>query len=262
MALYITGDTHGGINSKKLTSKYFPNYKNCTKNDKVLVLGDWGYIFENENNSKGIETEYNKMIHTFNDRKWGTTLFIDGNHENFDRLNKYPEIDMFGGKVGKIDDNIYHLKRGYVYCIDGLKILVFGGANSIAKHTLTKGIDWWEDEKFNYNEVNRMFDNLAQHNFQVDLILTHTCSTSSLIYLGEYFKRSVYDPDEFNRLFEELKFRVSYEKWFFGHHHVDLELKENEIAVFKNFFKVDKINETLSIEQFEGYDVYPTKIYK
>lgn len=105
------------------------------------------------------------MIHTFKNRKWGTTLFIDGNHENFDRLNKYPEIDMFGGKVGKIEEGIYHLKRGYVYEIQECKILTFGGANSIAKHTLTEGVDWWKEEKFNYNESNRAFDNLEKHNF-------------------------------------------------------------------------------------------------
>lgn len=261
MAVYITGDTHGGINSKKLTSKYFPNYKNCTKDDKLIVLGDWGYIYENENNLVAKETEHNKMVHTFKDRKWGTTLFIDGNHENFDRLNKYPEIEMFGGMVGKIDDDIYHLKRGYVYVIDGMKILTFGGANSIAKHTLTKGIDWWEEEKFNYEEATRLFDNLEKHNFEVDLILTHTCSSSALLYLGEYLKRSVYEADEFNRLFEELKFRVKFQKWFFGHHHVDLELKDNEVAVFKDFFKLSKENEKLMLENFKGYDCYPNKIY-
>lgn len=48
MAIYITGDTHGGINDMKLKSKYFPNYKNCTKDDVLIILGDWGYIFGQE----------------------------------------------------------------------------------------------------------------------------------------------------------------------------------------------------------------------
>lgn len=205
MAIYITGDTHGGINDMKLKSKYFPNYKNLTKEDILIVLGDFGYIHAPEHRKDLIKKEYNKMINTFKNRKWGLTLFIDGNHENFDRLNAYPEIEMFGGKVGKIEDGIYHLKRGYIYNIEGLNVFTFGGANSVAQHTLRTGIDWWEQEKFNYTECNRAFDNLDKNKFNVDVILSHTCSTSALEYLSIYLNRSMYSPDEFNKLFEEVK---------------------------------------------------------
>lgn len=262
MSIYITGDTHGGINDMKLKSKYFPNYKNCTQDDILIILGDWGYVFANEKRKDLIEKEYNKMVNTFKNRKWKTTLFIDGNHENFDRLNEYPEINMFGGKVGKIEEGIYHLKRGYIYNIQGFKILTFGGANSIAKHTLVDGIDWWKDEKFNYIESNRLFDNLKECNFEVDLILSHTCSTSALQYLSLYFNRTMYEPDEFNRLFEEVKARTKYKKWFFGHHHVDLELKENEVAVFKDFYKIEKNKDKLEIVKFEGHDIHQNKWYE
>ncbi len=44
MAIYIIGDTHGGKDEQKLYDENFP-YENCTKDDYLIVLGDWGYIF-------------------------------------------------------------------------------------------------------------------------------------------------------------------------------------------------------------------------
>ena len=46
MSIYITGDTHGGIDEAKLYSRYFKDSKKCTKEDYLIILGDWGYIFE------------------------------------------------------------------------------------------------------------------------------------------------------------------------------------------------------------------------
>lgn len=265
MAIYITGDTHGGINDMKLMSKHFPGYKDVTKEDILIILGDFGYIHAPEWREDLKKKEYNKMVQTFEGRKWGKVLFIDGNHENFERLNKYPEIDMYGGKVGKITDNIYHLKRGYIYEIQGNKIFVFGGANSVAKHTLRDGIDWWKEERFTIKEQNRAFNNLELYNYDVDLILTHTCSTTALNYLGVYYNRTVYDADEFNRLFEEFKYRINYDKWLFGHHHVDLEMKDNEIAVFKDFYKVENKlidDKEIKISRLNGYDLHQNKWYE
>lgn len=57
-----------------------------------------------------------------------TTLWIDGNHENFDMLYEFPLEDKFGGKVRQIAPDIYHLDRGQVLTIDGKKIFCMGGA--------------------------------------------------------------------------------------------------------------------------------------
>ena len=48
------------------------------------------------------------------EKPW-TTLFVDGNHENFDRLKNYPITEEWGGKVQKIYDKVYHLMRGEIY---------------------------------------------------------------------------------------------------------------------------------------------------
>jgi hypothetical protein len=74
-----------------------------------------------------------------NERPW-TTLVVDGNHDNHDRLNQLPVEEKFGGKVGVIADSIYHLKRGEIYQIQDKKILSFGGAESIDKLSRIEGI--------------------------------------------------------------------------------------------------------------------------
>ena len=71
------------------------------------------------------------------DNKNFTTLFVDGNHENFERLYKYPVEEWHGGKVHKIRDSVIHLMRGEIYDINNKKFFTFGGARS---HDIRDGI--------------------------------------------------------------------------------------------------------------------------
>lgn len=42
--VHITGDTHGEIDSHKLTVKNFPQQKLMTKSDSLIVCGDFGCV--------------------------------------------------------------------------------------------------------------------------------------------------------------------------------------------------------------------------
>ena len=46
MAIYITGDTHGEFDFRKLTTEYFPEGANHTKNDYVIICGDFGGVWD------------------------------------------------------------------------------------------------------------------------------------------------------------------------------------------------------------------------
>ena len=112
--IYLTGDLHGEIDISKLNSTRFPEgHSILGKKDYVIILGDFGLVW---NNSKE-ERYWRRWLES---KPW-TTLFIDGNHENFNMLYMYPVVDKFGGKVGKISDSIYHLRRGEIYTIDDKK---------------------------------------------------------------------------------------------------------------------------------------------
>ena len=105
--IYVTGDKHKiGIN--ELSDQNFPEGRNLTRTDYVVITGDFGLLWNNppdENELKWLEWLSNKS--------W-TTLVVDGNHENFDLMDNLDETSMFGNPVGIICPNVYHLKRGYV----------------------------------------------------------------------------------------------------------------------------------------------------
>ncbi|MCK5017956.1 MAG: metallophosphoesterase, partial [Candidatus Peribacteraceae bacterium] len=109
MSVYVCGDTHFGYDDWKLNNRNWPLQKDLTKDDYLIITGDFGLLWDAEPTKQEI---FNTKV--LANRKF-TTLFVDGNHENFTRLDALEEIDMFGGKVGKVCDSIYHLKRGYVY---------------------------------------------------------------------------------------------------------------------------------------------------
>ena len=128
--IYLTGDTHAKFN--RFTTDNFPEQKNLTKDDYVIICGDFGGVW----NYLG-ETNEEKYWLDWLNKKPFTTLFVDGNHENFERLNKYPRMKYHGGMVHRIRDSVLHLMRGYVFDFDGKKFFTFGGAKS---HDIQDGI--------------------------------------------------------------------------------------------------------------------------
>jgi predicted phosphodiesterase len=110
--IYLCGDTHGTMDITKLNSENFSKNKNMTKNDYVIILGDFGLLWKNVPD----KTE-KKLIKWYNEKPF-STLFLSGNHENYTRINNLPDIQMFDNVVGKVSDSIFYLKTGHVYNIE------------------------------------------------------------------------------------------------------------------------------------------------
>ena len=111
--IYITGDTHGDF--RRFSTDIFPEQKEMTKDDFVIICGDFGGIWCQEDNRKAVRNE-NYWLDWL-DQKPFTTLFVDGNHENFSRLNSFPEKKWNGGVVHAIRPSVLHLMRGEVFNI-------------------------------------------------------------------------------------------------------------------------------------------------
>ena len=209
--VFLTGDTHGHIDSQKLFD-FAKIHKNLTKNDYMIILGDFGFIFyPNPDNAK---EKY--QLKELSELPY-TILFIDGNHCNFDRLNSYPVETWNGGKIHRISDSIFHLMRGQVFNIQNKTFFTMGGAQSYDKAYRTEGFDWWKEEIPSYQEVNEMIDS-ANKVKNVDCVLTHTCTTNMISYLIEY--SDMYDPT--NSILDELDKILTYKHWYFGHWHKDI----------------------------------------
>ena len=225
--IYLTGDTHGQSNIAKLMTKNF-FHKSLNKNDYVIILGDFGFIWNNVSD----KTE-KYWMDWFCNKPW-TTLFIDGNHSNFTRLNAYPITTWNGGKIHQITDSVIHLMRGQVFTLQGKKFFTFGGASSIDKHIRIEGISWWKEELPNYQEQEEGFYNLQTHNFKVDYVLTHTCPQSITYELLYYNVIHDIYPDPTENLLERFKKILTYSKWYFGHYHVDLPINDKFMCLYNN----------------------------
>ena len=77
------------IDIQKLNTKRFPEQKNLTKDDYLIVCGDFGLVWD--------ESPEERYWRKWLDDKPFTTLWIDGNHENFELLKEFPVINKFGG---------------------------------------------------------------------------------------------------------------------------------------------------------------------
>lgn len=240
--IIVTGDIHGNP-FQRLNLENFPEGKTFTKEDYVIILGDFGLVWDDS-------AMEHSCLDWLENKPW-TTLFIDGNHENYDLLNKFPIEEWGGGRVQKIRSSVIHLLRGEVYDIGGYKFLAMGGARShdIQDGVLEVGdprikiwkkddfklfrinhISWWEEEIPNEEERKNALKNLAENDYKVDYILTHEAPSSDVVLMDHL----LYHPDEYSRWLEmEIRQKVKYKKWFFGHYHLNLDVNEKETCLFE-----------------------------
>lgn len=245
--IIVTGDIHGNP-FQRLNVENFPEGKTYTKEDYVIILGDFGLVWDNS-------AMEHSCLDWLENKPW-TTLFIDGNHENYDLLNKFPIEEWGGGRVQKIRSSVIHLLRGEVYDIGGYKFLAMGGARShdIQDGVLEVGdprikiwkkddfklfrinhISWWEEEIPNEEERKNALKNLAENDYKVDYILTHEAPSSDVILMDHL----LYHPDEYSKWLEmEIRQKVKYKKWFFGHYHLNLDVNEKETCLFERRIRI------------------------
>lgn len=181
--IYITGDTHGEIGVMHLSEDYLfiNDIRRYTKDDTLIVLGDWGFPFYSRENRLAYDDEDNYQFYT----KWLSELpcqilYIDGNHDNHPLINTFDEVEFAGGIAHQHPDipNCKHLIRGEVYTIEGHTFFCFGGAASTDRYLRTEGLDWWATEQATEEDFERAKRNLACYNNEVDYVLTHTMPMS------------------------------------------------------------------------------------
>ncbi len=249
--IFVTGDCHADF--KRFSKEIFPEQEEMTKEDYVIICGDFGGVWNQYEESK-----QEKWWMDWLEQKPFTTLFVDGNHENFDRLYSYPVEEWHGGKVHKIRPSVIHLMRGQVFAIDGKKIFTFGGASS---HDISGGIlepedpdfkqkkkeldrdwkpyrinrvSWWVQELPTIDEMEEGRKNLSTNNNEVDFIVSHCCASSTQVLLGG----SLFQPDRLTNYFEEIRQQVKFKKWFFGHYHDNRNVNVEELLVYEQIVRV------------------------
>ncbi len=246
--IYVTGDCHGGF--QRLTTDRFPQQKRMGRSDYVIVSGDFGGIWDGSGRDR-------YWLDWLNDKPF-TTLFADGNHENFDLLNDLPQKMWHGGKVHEVRSNVLHLMRGQVFEIGGLTWFTMGGA---ASHDIrdgvldpeapgfereywfkrrtrqmfrVKGVSWWPEELPSNEEYEEAVRNLEQVSWRVDCILTHCAPTSIQEQLdGDY------TSDRLTDFLEMVSRRCRFDRWFLGHYHRNNVVEDRFIIQCEQITKIE-----------------------
>ena len=253
--IYITGDTHADF--RRFSRKIFPEQEEMTKEDYVIVLGDFGgvwYAADDAGHQKAERYTLDEL-----DRRSFTTLFIPGNHENYARLmsDEFQTADWHGGKVKQIRPSVRMLMRGEMYEIDGARFFAFGGARShdisdglldgddpdwkkkakeLSRQGLyryrVKGISWWPQELPTQDEMRHGLATLERYGWKTDFVLTHCAPSSTQTLLG------IHENDCLTGYLEEIRCRLDYKKWFFGHYHGNKYVNTQDILVYEQIIRI------------------------
>ncbi len=223
--VYITGDMHGA--EERLYDK---EWRKLKKGDTLIVCGDFGYLWSGGKQ----EREYIKYLGT---RKF-TVAFLEGTHDNLDRINACRTTFWKGGMVHRISGNLVHLMRGQIFDIEKFKIFTFGGGESNDKDMRLPHNLWWREEMPTPLEMSDAAKQLDELNCSVDYVLTH--EPPSLVKSAMLLRRSL--PESINKLngfFEEIDEACSYKHWFFGSMHEDRLVTPKHTCVFEKILPIN-----------------------
>ena len=227
--IMLMGDVHGnGAMMKSFLDS------DC---DLLIQLGDFGFIW------KRLDYKYNKFIRHF-EREYPnkTILFVPGNHENYDSIEKMPITTVFGGKARRVAKNVFALERGEIFNINGKNFLAVGGADSIDKSFRFPGQEWWEQERISYKQSNEILEK-AKFFPEINYVISHTCPVSFLKENSQ-FTYSPLNPLSVETFLEVLLQELNNpKKWFFGHWHYPFSGNYNECE-----FRCLNIGETFILD--------------
>lgn len=217
--IYVTGDMHGDLTRLKA-----PKARKIRRGDSLIVCGDFGFVWD------ASQTEIN-CLKWLSNRDYDI-LFVEGAHENYELLVKYPIVDFKGGKARQISKNIYQLLRGYVFTIEEKKVFAFGGGDdeTMDLYDLPETPDFKRlpsDE-----ECSAALSNLEKCGNEVDYFVTYDVGFKmrSLLML---------DSNIFNSLhtfLEQAGKQCKAQKWFFGRYHMDRIIPPRYYGVYSGIY--------------------------
>lgn len=226
--IFYTGDIHRDV-TRVLDSIAVGN---ITSDDTIVILGNVGLNYLGEEDIEKDRTE-KRILNSAGIE----ILCIHGNHEmRPERIPTYSQKKWRGGMVYYEEDFPFLLfaKDGEIYDLDGKKSLVIGGAYSVDKYyRLERGWKWFPDEQPSEETKCHIEKVLDSVDWKVDHVLSHTCP---LKYVPVEAFITGYDESTIDHSTEEfldsIENRLSYEKWFCGHWHIDKTIDKIHFVMY------------------------------
>jgi hypothetical protein len=229
---FIKGDIHGSLTE----IIDFIHKFNLQPEDNIIVLGDFGVFFENNDAINQEKKDYYEMncngVHLY---------WIDGNHENFDVINSW---NCNNKDIYDNSNHIHYLPRGFqtfieIDCgdhIENRKALFIGGADSVDTWWRTEHETWWADETITEDDIKDIKGSFYY-------IFSH-CGPRSVVENNKGFLYTLSNINENNNIhksednLEKLKNNIIFNQWWFGHYHTDIKLGDNYRCLYKDFIEL------------------------
>lgn len=219
---FVTGDCHGRFERIWRFIKKF----DLGEEDTIIVCGDMGLYW----NKDMRDANYN--IRQYEENCNGVRLWwIDGNHENFDIINKLKENDMI-----ECSPHITYMGRGVCMDTEIGTMLFMGGADSVDKMLRTEHLSWWKDETITE-------DDIAGIRGHYNYVFSHACPLG-IFNQNKVFLCTLNNINENNAIhisensLEILRNNIEYDHWYFGHYHVNKKLDDKHMCLYEDFIEL------------------------
>ena len=212
--VYLTGDTHGDF---ERIEDFCHEYETVPE-DVMVILGDAGINYWLDDRDKFLKEQLAQLPITL--------LCIHGNHEQRpEKLPGYVSQPWNGGTVWVQDayPNLLFAEDGAIYNLEGRQAIAIGGAYSVDKdYRLAAGQPWFASEQPDERMQGRVMSALNRVGWRVDAVLSHTVP---LFAIPQHALLPGIDQSTVDRSteewLEEIEEKLTYERWFAGHYHVD-----------------------------------------
>lgn len=134
--------------------------------------------------------------------------FIDGNHDNFSKL------DTNASEIVEVSSMLHYIPRGYV----SGRVLFLGGADSIDRNVRTAGYDWYPEERITERQMNHI---LSLDPNDIEVVISHEAPLSII-------EQKVF-PEIFpsQKAMDEILDVLKPELWIHSHYHLSYTLQDN-----------------------------------
>lgn len=202
----VTGDLHGD-----LTRLSAPVLRKLKKGDALIITGDFGCIWDGSKKEQ-------KTLKKLGKKKYNI-LFVEGVHENFELLEKYPVEEWCGGKTRLISGNLRQLMRGQYYEIAQKKVFAFGGGQSDENNSYLEPDDEqkWLRELPTDEELAEGLQNLAAHDNFADIIVTYEPPARMI----EFIDIGTTSRNHINTYLDTVLDTAKFGMWYFGKRHIN-----------------------------------------
>lgn len=173
-AVVLAGDWHGDLSWAKARIAQLPEFLPDEKNPIIIHVGDFGIWYGNH--GKAFVDGITESLRRVN----GYLHFIEGNHENYVKLQKHASVNprTADGKI-MITENIFWIPRNHRWSWQGKTWVGLGGAISVDRCYRTEGESVFAEEAITDAE----FAQAAQDG-PCDVLIAHDCPSMAPLALG------------------------------------------------------------------------------